>query len=218
MAERPTRDRDATRREFLTAGAGAVVAVRLPHPRPPGPGLGPSSGRDRRPTRRRRSRLPTMKAKTEMQGGPPPGPVRRPTRRLGFAVVGLGELALGEVLPAFGQLQFAEARPPWSAATAAKAEKVAAQYGIGREHLYDYKTFDRLADDPAVDVVYIILPNGMHPEFTVRAAKAGKHVLCEKPMANTVGRVRGDDRRLREGEAAADDRLPLPVRAVQPRG
>ena len=62
---------------------------------------------------------------------------------------------------------------------------MAAQYGIGREHIYDYRTFDRLADDPAVDVVYIILPNGMHLEYTVRAAKAGKHVLCEKPMANT---------------------------------
>ena len=52
--------------------------------------------------------------------------------------------------------------------------------------LYTYDTYDRIKDNPDIDVVYIVLPNCMHAEYTIRAHKAGKHVLCEKPMANTV--------------------------------
>ncbi|WP_435016273.1 Gfo/Idh/MocA family protein [Tundrisphaera sp. TA3] len=158
---------DGTRREFLAAGAALALAGQSPD-RPPAP-----------------VELPTMKAKTEPSSGPPPAPVS-PDKRLGFAIVGLGELALGEVLPAFGQCKYARPTALVSG-DRSKAEKVADQYGIGRDHLYDYQSFDRLADDPSVDVVYIILPNSMHLEYTVRSAKAGKHVLCEKPMANTVG-------------------------------
>ena len=63
---------------------------------------------------------------------------------------------------------------------------MAAQYGIPAKSIYDYKAFDRLKDDPPVDIIYIVLPNSMHAEYTVRAAQAGKHVLCEKPMAVSV--------------------------------
>ncbi len=73
-----------------------------------------------------------------------------------------------------------------SAETPAKAAIVAKQYGIGADHLYNYATFDRLKDDELVDAVYVVLPNSMHAEYTVRAAQAGKHVLCEKPMATSV--------------------------------
>ncbi|MDG3005061.1 Gfo/Idh/MocA family protein [Paludisphaera mucosa] len=159
----------ATRRGFLAAGAAAAVASQATAPKidePP-----------------KAVEVPGMKAKTEAQAGPPPAPAP-PAKRLGFAVVGLGELALGEVLPAFGRCKYARPTALVSG-DRAKAEKVADQYGIGPEHIYDYQNFDRIADDPTVDVVYIILPNSMHREFTVRAAKAGKHVLCEKPMANT---------------------------------
>jgi predicted dehydrogenase len=69
---------------------------------------------------------------------------------------------------------------------AAKAATVASQYGIDSKNIYDYTTYDRMADNKAIDAVYIILPNGMHHEFTIRAARAGKHVLCEKPMANSA--------------------------------
>ncbi|RZK76516.1 MAG: Gfo/Idh/MocA family oxidoreductase, partial [Methylobacterium sp.] len=55
---------------------------------------------------------------------------------------------------------------------------------------YDYAGFDRIRDDPAVQVVYIVLPNGLHREYVERAAKAGKHVLCEKPMATSSADAR----------------------------
>jgi predicted dehydrogenase len=113
---------------------------------------------------------------------PTPLPVEE---RVGYAVVGLGHLALEEVLPALAQCS-------WSRPAAVvsgdpqKAAHVAQAYGISPKSVYDYKTFDRLRDDEGVQAAYIALPNALHREFTVRAAEAGKHVLCEKPMANTV--------------------------------
>jgi glucose-fructose oxidoreductase len=107
-----------------------------------------------------------------------------PGRKLGWAIVGLGSLAINQILPAF-------ARSEKSKVTALvsghpdKARKLAARYGVAEKSLYTYETFEQLRDNPDVDVVYIVLPNGMHAEYTIRAAKAGKHVLCEKPMANT---------------------------------
>ncbi|MBA2353509.1 MAG: Gfo/Idh/MocA family oxidoreductase, partial [Acidobacteria bacterium] len=51
---------------------------------------------------------------------------------------------------------------------------------------YSYDTFDRIAENPEIDAVYIVLPNNLHAEYTIRGHRAGKHVLVEKPMANTV--------------------------------
>lgn len=104
------------------------------------------------------------------------------TRRLGVAVVGLGHLALNQILPGFGQAKHVRVTALVSG-EADKARAVAAQYGVPERSLYDYASFDRLRDNPDVDIVYIVLPNAMHAEFTIRAAQAGKHVLCEKPMA-----------------------------------
>ncbi|MBL7508249.1 Gfo/Idh/MocA family oxidoreductase, partial [Escherichia coli] len=65
----------------------------------------------------------------------------------------------------------------------AKLEKFGAQYGIPGTHRYDYRNYDRIADNPDIDLVYVVLPNSMHAEYAIRALQAGKHVLCEKPMA-----------------------------------
>lgn len=64
-----------------------------------------------------------------------------------------------------------------------KGPKYSALYGVPSRSIYTYDTFDRIRDNPEIEAVYIGLPNSMHCEFTVRAAEAGKHVLCEKPMA-----------------------------------
>ncbi len=64
-----------------------------------------------------------------------------------------------------------------------KGAKYAAMYGIPKTSIYTYETFDRIRDNPEIDAIYVGLPNGMHCEYTMRGAMAGKHVLCEKPMA-----------------------------------
>ena len=127
--------------------------------------------------------LPPLMKPTEAEGGVEN---RDPaSRRLGVAVVGLGHLSLLQILPGFGQAAHVRVTALVSGERD-KARAVAAQCGVKEANLYDYSNFDRLRDNPEVDIVYIVLPNAMHAEFTVRAAQAGKHVLCEKPMATTV--------------------------------
>ncbi len=106
-------------------------------------------------------------------------------KRLGVAVVGLGRLALTQILPGFAQSKHVRVTALVSG-EADKARIIAAQYGVPEKNLYDYKNFDSIKDNPEIDVVYIVLPNALHAEYTVRAAQAGKHVLCEKPMSTTV--------------------------------
>jgi len=67
--------------------------------------------------------------------------------------------------------------------TPAKAKSWKAKYNIPDENVYDYSNFDTVINNKNIDLVYITLPNGMHKEFTIRAAIAGKHVITEKPMA-----------------------------------
>lgn len=111
-----------------------------------------------------------------------PEPVKR---KVGWAIVGLGELALEEVMPAFREAKLSEPVALVSGHPD-KARKVAEVYGIDPQNIYDYQSYDRLAQNNRVEVIYIILPNSMHAEYTVRGFKAGKHVLCEKPMAVTT--------------------------------
>ncbi len=103
-------------------------------------------------------------------------------RKLGYAVVGLGNYATNQILPRIKDCEFAELRALVSG-TPAKLEKFGAQYGIPKTHWYDYKSYDRIKDNPDIDLVYVVLPNSLHAEYSIRASQAGKHVLCEKPMA-----------------------------------
>ena len=67
-----------------------------------------------------------------------------------------------------------------------KAERIAAQYGVPKSSIYSYEDMDRMRENKTIDAVYVALPNSMHAEYTIRSAKAGKHVLCEKPMCTSV--------------------------------
>jgi predicted dehydrogenase len=101
-------------------------------------------------------------------------------RRIGYAVIGLGRIATH-----FLQGTRASAQSKITALVSGhrdKAERIAAQYGVPTDSIYSYEEFDKIAANKAVDAVYVALPNAMHAEYTIRAAKAGKHVLCEKPM------------------------------------
>jgi predicted dehydrogenase len=116
-----------------------------------------------------------------------PGPFEGPDQRIGFAIVGIGRLSIDQILPAFGSTKLCKPVALVSGSPA-KARKVAAQYGIKPSAIYSYNDYEHLAQNPEVKIVYIVLPNSMHAEYTVRAAKIGKHVLCEKPMATSVDR------------------------------
>ena len=132
--------------------------------------------------------FPNWKGEADKPSPPPPNPLP-PGERVGFAIVGLGRLSLEELLPAFAECK--QARPvALVSGTPEKLKAVGAQYGIKSEALYSYADFDKIAENPEVKVVYIVLPNGMHHEYVLRAARAGKHVLCEKPMANTSAEAR----------------------------
>lgn len=129
-------------------------------------------------------RLPPLLAPSEAEKNEV-AEARPPEKRLGVAIVGLGRLSLQQILPAFGQSRLCKVTALVSG-DPAKAKAVGAQYGVDAKNLLDYGHYDRLSDLKNVDLVYVVLPNSMHAEYTIRAAQAGKHVLCEKPMANSV--------------------------------
>jgi predicted dehydrogenase len=110
-------------------------------------------------------------------------------RKIGFAVMGLGQLGLGQIVPAFKDAKLARLTALVSGHPD-KAKKVAEEHGVDAKNIYNYDNFDKIKDNDQVDVVYVVLPNNMHSDFVVRAAEAGKHVLCEKPFDVTVEKCR----------------------------
>src|SRR5213078_937050 len=107
-----------------------------------------------------------------------------PGRKLGWAIVGLGSLSINQILPAFAKCEKSKVTALVSGHPD-KANKLAQQYGVNPKNIYNYQNYDSIKDNPEVDIIYIVLPNGMHAEYTIRGFQAGKHVLTEKPMANT---------------------------------
>ena len=107
-----------------------------------------------------------------------------PGKKMGWAIVGLGSLAIHQILPAFSQCEKSKVVALVSGHPD-KANKLALRYGVNAKNIYNYQNYDSIKDNPEVDIIYIVLPNGMHCEYTVRGLQAGKHVLTEKPMANT---------------------------------
>ena len=112
-----------------------------------------------------------------------------PERKLGVALVGLGNYSTGQLAPALQQTKYCQLTGVVTGSLA-KAAQWQKQYGIPAKNCYDYQTFDRIIDNPAIDIVYVVLPNALHAEYVVRAAQAGKHVICEKPMATSVADAR----------------------------
>lgn len=106
-------------------------------------------------------------------------------RRLGVALVGLGGYSRGQLGPALRETELCRLAGVVTG-DPAKGARWAREYGFPESSVYGYATMARLADNPDIDVVYVVTPPGLHAEHSIAAARAGKHVICEKPMANTV--------------------------------
>lgn len=174
MSEDYTNLSPLSRRGFLAGASGTVAGLAA---------AGSASAQPRNPPDipDRATGRPFPEA--ELQMPLPPG------ERLGWAVVGLGSFALNHVIPAIARSQTCELTALVSG-NAEKAARVAENYGVPDAGIYGYDDFDAIANDDSIDIVYIVLPNGLHAEYTIRALQAGKHVMCEKPMANTVQECR----------------------------
>lgn len=112
-------------------------------------------------------------------------PSSPPKKKLGWAVVGLGRLCLGEVLPAFAKCELSQC-VAFVTGHAEKNKPNIEKYNINPKNVYNYDNYDSIKNNDQIDVVYNILPDSMHAEYTIRALEAGKHVLCEKPMCRSV--------------------------------
>jgi len=104
-----------------------------------------------------------------------------PKRLIRYAVVGLGHIAQVAVLPAFGNARRNSRLAAIVSGDPVKREAMQQKYGVGQA--YAYEDYERCLASGEIDAVYIALPNHLHREYAERAARAGVHVLCEKPMA-----------------------------------
>lgn len=104
------------------------------------------------------------------------------SKKIRYAVVGLGDIAQEAVLPAFSHSKKSECVALVSS-TPKKLKELGRRYKV--DQLYSYDQYDECLTSGEIDAVFIALPNNMHADFTIRAARAGIHVLCEKPMATT---------------------------------
>jgi len=106
------------------------------------------------------------------------------SRKVRYAVVGAGNIAQVAVLPAFQHATENSELVAIFSSDPTKRDALRKQYGV--QLCEGYEALEQGIRDADIDVVYIALPNTMHRAFTERAARAGAHILCEKPMATTV--------------------------------
>lgn len=105
--------------------------------------------------------------------------------KIGVALVGLGYYSTDLLAPALQLTKHCELR----GIVTGSPEKIPVwqdRYGIKAENVYNYDNFAEVADNDEIDVIYIVLPTALHAEYSIKAAQAGKHVWCEKPMAMDV--------------------------------
>lgn len=107
------------------------------------------------------------------------------SEKLNIALVGLGGYSSYQLAPALQKTKLCKLNGIVTG-TPSKEDRWAKKYNIPENNIYNYETFDRIADNEDIDIVYVVVPNSLHPEYTIRAAEAGKHVICEKPMATSI--------------------------------
>ncbi len=127
--------------------------------------------------------------------------------KLGIALVGLGGYASGQLAPALQETKLCKLSGIVTG-TPEKEKTWANKYDIPEENIYNYETYDQIAENDDIDIIYVVLPNSMHAEYTIRAAEAGKHVISEKPMATSVE----DCQRMIDACRQADRKLSIGYR------
>ncbi len=103
-------------------------------------------------------------------------------KRLGVALVGLGYYSTHQLAPALQKTEHCHL----AGIVTGSPKKVPVwqnRYGIPDKNIYSYDNYDSIVSNPDIDIIYIVLPNHLHAEYTIRGFQAGKHVICEKPMA-----------------------------------
>ena len=103
-------------------------------------------------------------------------------KKLGVALVGLGSYSTGQLGPALRHTKECYLAGIVTG-TPSKAVDWAKRYNIPQKNIYNYQNFNEIVNNPDIDIIYVVLPVFMHKEYTIKAAQAGKHVICEKPMA-----------------------------------
>jgi len=106
-------------------------------------------------------------------------------RKLGVALLGLGKYSSNELAPALQQTKQCYLAGVITGHPE-KGEQWAAKYNLNKKNIYNYENLEQIAHNPDIDIVYVVTPPALHPEFAIRVAKAGKHVISEKPMATSV--------------------------------
>lgn len=105
--------------------------------------------------------------------------------KLGIALVGLGNYSTNQLAPALQETKLC--RLSGIVTGTPEKEKIwAEKYDIPQGNIYNYENYDEIAGNDDIDIIYVVLPNSMHAEYSIRAADAGKHVICEKPMTTSV--------------------------------
>ncbi|MCG2588529.1 Gfo/Idh/MocA family protein [Rhodohalobacter sulfatireducens] len=105
--------------------------------------------------------------------------------KLGVALVGLGSYSTGRLAPGLQMTDHCELR----GIVTGSPEKIPEwqeQYNIPDSNVYNYENMHEIANNDDIDIVYIVLPTGLHAKYSIIGAEAGKHVWCEKPMAMNV--------------------------------
>lgn len=103
-------------------------------------------------------------------------------KKLGVALVGMGEYSTDQLIPALRETENCYLAGIVSG-DEQKRKKWKDEFDLKDENVFSYEQFDRISESSDIDIVYIVLPNSMHAEYCIRAAEAGKHIICEKPMA-----------------------------------
>ncbi len=204
---------DVDRRQMLKLGAAAGGAIDgLGDGRRAAPSSPAEAVVDTGSVTRRQGRIPGLdgtdrEAVRPAARSPAPFGARR-LRGAGARATGIGGdpagLRAGETRKARGaHLRDArERRNSWRPST-----------GVPPDALYGYDDWAGVKANSAIDAVYVVTPNALHREAVVAAAGAGKHVLCEKPMATSSADCEAMIAACSPGATSPDDRLPVPVRA-----